>query len=748
MLRRFHALLLLCYPPAFRRRFGDELRFAFQAGWDTARAQDIAATVRFIAVSLADALVSGIAERRSNRWYSPRAERDPMMSSFFSDIRFGWRLMARSPRLSALAIGTLGLGIGLSVSLYSVAHEALVRPLPYRDESRVVMMFEHAPQKGTIKGNVAPANFLDWRARTSAFSHMGALRPFSATVTAASGEAIRADGRRVLGEAFAALGLDPLLGRVLTPEDEQPGSNVILLSHATWRQHFGGDPSIIGRSVMVDERPRTVVGVLKPVLRVPGGPVGYDSIFVPWVLTPQQRQGRRSHISEAVARVKPGVTIEQAQAEIATVAEALAREYPASNANETVLLVPLREQLVGDIRPALVMLVTAVTFVLLIACVNVANLLLARATGRRQEMTVRAALGAGRARLFRQLLAESLLLGICSGLLGLVLAYWCIEALRVSLPADLASMVAARLDWTVAFAATTVCMLTAIVFGLAPAWFVIRGDTAAAVRDGRGGGGSSSLARQILVTVQVSLAVVLLTGAGLLMRSFVRLMSVDPGFRPDHLLTVELELPATRYQGPREWRPFFERLQGELRALPGVANAAGVSGLPLNENGGSIGFHVEGQPPAGPNASTYVIYRLVTPGYFATIGIPMLAGRDVSSADRVDGPPVVVVNRTFANRYWPGQSAIGKRVAFSLVPKPDDWATVVGVVGDTHHSSLTEAIDLQLYVPYTQDPNWNPPGQLVLRTSGDPIALASVVRERVRAIDPRSRSQTSGRWRR
>ena len=736
MLGRVYACLLLFYPAKFRQRFGAELRFAFDEGWRQARRRGGLHAVRYLLTAITDAVVNGARERRSNRWYSPRADRDPLMTTFLADLRFGFRLMLRNPRVSALAVLTLALGIGVSVSLYSVAHGALVRPLPFRDEARVVMLFEHEPHKGTIKGNVTPANFLDWRARSRSFEQMGALRPFSATVTAATGEAVRADGRRVLGEAFGAMGLDPLLGRVFTADDEQPGRNVVIVSHRLWQQHFGADPGLIGRSIMLDEKPHEVVGVLKPVLRVPGGPVGYDEIFVPWVLSPQQRQARMSHICDAVGRLKAGVSVGSAQAEIAAVAAALAQEYPASNKDESVLLVPLREQLVGDVKPALLMLVGAVTLVLLIACVNVANLLLARATGRRQEMSVRAALGAGRGRLFRQLFAESLLLGVTAGVAGLVLAYWCVASLRAILPVDLGAAVDLQLDPRIAFAAMALCVVTAVLFGLAPAWYILRGDAAAAVREGRGGGTPSSTARRVLVTVQVALAVVLLAGGGLLMRSFVQLMKVDPGFRPDHLLTLVIELPRSRYATPAEWQPFFERLHADLRALPGVVNAASTSGLPLNENGGSVGFHAEGQPIQADNAAIFTIFRLVTPGYFDTIGIPIVEGRDFGTQDGIKTAPVVVINQAFANRFWPGQSGVGKRVAFVKNPKPEDWSTVVAVVGNTHHSSLTEAIDLQLYVPYTQEPNWYPPGQIVLRTTGEPAAIASAVRDRLRRIDP------------
>jgi putative ABC transport system permease protein len=736
VLRRLYALLLRCYPPAFRRRFGPELQFAFDAGRRRARARGRLAALTFLAAAGTDAVVSGVRERRSHRWYSPRAERDPLMMTLLSDMKYGARQMRRQPQLAALAVCTLALGIGLAVSLYAVAHGTLVAPLPFGDESRVVMLYEHAPQKGTIRGNVAPANFLDWRERTTSFAHMGALRPFSATVQTASGSAVRADGRRILGEAFAGMGLDAHLGRVFTPDDEQPGQAVVIFGHRFWRQHFGADPSLIGRRVMLDERPYTLIGVLEPVLRVPGGPVGYDEIFVPWVLTAQQRSGRMSHISDAVARIKPGVTIEQAQADIARVAAGLAQEYPHSNENESVLLVPLRDALTGEVRPALLVLVGAVTVVLLIACVNVANLLLARATARRQEMAVRAALGAGRARLCRQLLAESLVLAATASVLGLVLGYWFVGWLGLILPPDLGGAIDTRIDWRIAAAAVGMCLVTSVLAGLAPASFVLVRDASAIVREGRSGRQPSARARRGLVTVQVALAVVLLAGAGLLMRSLARLTSVDPGIRPDNVLTLSVELPRSRYAGPEQWQPFFERLLADLRALPGVTHAAGIGGLPFNENGGSVGFHVEGHVPADPNQHTYVIYRLVTPGLFETLGIPLLAGRDVSTADQPGGARVAVVNQTLATRYWPGESAVGKRVAFRGNPRPQDWITIVGVVGDTHHWSLAEAIDIQLYAPYTQDAGWLAPGQLALRTSGDPMQLAAAVRARVQAIDP------------
>jgi putative ABC transport system permease protein len=734
-MRRAYALFLYLYPRGFRERFREELLFAFTSGLRDATRSGPTATTRFLAVSAADAIVNGLRERRSNRWYSPRAPRDAFMTAFLSDLRFGLRLMLRTPQLTATAIGTLALGIGMSVSLYSVAHGTLVAPLPFRDEAKVVMMYEHAPQKGNIRGNVAPANFLDWRARTTSFDAMGALNPLSATVLSASGEAVRADGRRVLGDAFRALGLDPLIGRLFTADDERRGSDVVIISHRFWQRYFAEDRGIVGRTIMVDERPHTVVGVLKPVLRVPGGPVGYDELFVPWVLADWQRRSRLSHISEAVGRIKDGVTFEQAQADTARVAGSLAQEYPQSNEGETVLLVPLREVLVGEVRPALIVLVTAVTLVLLIACVNVANLLLARAIARRHEITVRAALGAGRTRLFRQLLAESLVLALTAGAAGVLFANGIVSWMRTILPVDLRAAIDVRLEWHVVAVALATCVATAVLAGLAPAWFVLREVGPGIVREGREGRQPSAALRRVLVTAQVALAVVLLVGAGLLARSFARLTSVDPGIRFENVLTMTLELPRSRYEGPAQWQPFFERVLAELRSLPGVTSAAGIGGLPFTQAGGSVGFIVEGQP-ANPNEHTYVIYRLVTPGLFQTLGIPLLDGRDFSSSDGIDTARVAVVNETFARKYWPNESAVGKRVSLSRKPRPADWITIVGVAGGTHHWSLAEAVDIQMYVPYTQEPNWLAPGELALRTRGDPMRVAAAARDRVRAIDP------------
>jgi putative ABC transport system permease protein len=731
--RPFYRLLLHCYPPAFRQRFGDELLFAFEAGLDAAARRGPRAAAAFLTASTADAVMNGARERRSNRWYSPRARRDPLMKTVFADIKYGMRLLLRNPAFALLAIATLALGIGLTAAIFSIANDVLLRRLPYPDEARVVRFWEYAPSKDILKGSGTPANFLDWRARSTLFSHVGGLAPYMATVGGDAGP-VRMDGRRVTAAVFDALGVEPLLGRLFGSDDERQGNNVVVLSHRTWQQQFGADPAIVGRSILLNETRRIVIGVLRPDFRLPGEA---DSVFIPWVFSPFEVRARKSHFVTVVARLRDGSSLAQGQEEMTRLAEQLAAEYPDANKGEGILVEPIRESFVGDVRSAILMLAGAVTLVLLIACVNVANLLLARASGRGREMAVRAALGASRVRLVRQLLTESVLLAAIAGGAGIVVAYWCMEALRVVVPPSLAAAGDLRLNPIVAGAAVALCSATGLLFGLAPALQLSRRPSTDAIREGRQTASRrSTLLRQALVTVQVSLAIVLLAGSGLLMRSFLRLASVDPGFSPDSLLTLTIQLPPGRYEGPEQWQTYFEQAISELRGIPGVRNAAAVSWLPLTSDGGSNAIFIEGRPLPGPNENTYAIYRLVTPGYFGTIGIPVIDGRDFTVDDRIGGTRVGAINQTLAARMWPGERAVGKRLTFSPKPKPADWITVVAVVGDTHHGSLADPVDIQLYAPYTQEPNWFPPSDIVIRTSVEPASIAAVVRGRLQHVDP------------
>ena len=656
------------------------------------------------------------------------------MTRSFADLKFAVRMLTRHRAPAILGVSTLGLGIGLAVGLFSVVYDALLRPLPYRDESRVVMLWEFAPSKDLIKGVGTPANFLDWRGRSRAFSHVGALAAAPATLTT-DRDPVRVKGRRVTAEVFGALGVDPLLGRLFSADDERPGHSVAILSYRTWQQHFGGDPALIGRSIAINDVQRTIVGVLEPDFRLPKGE---DEVFIPWVMNASERAARKSHYATVVARIREGVSFEQAQADIASVAAQLAAEFPDANAGETVRLEPIRGAIVGDLRPALLTLAGAVTLVLLIACVNVANLLLTQAIARRQEMTIRMALGAGRWRLIQQLTTESLLMLSIAAALGLGLAVICVRVLAGILPAALDRTVSLRLDPLATAVALALSVGTGLVFSLAPALFVLgRGSALAAQTSRSTVSRSAARLRNALVTVQVALAIILLSGAGLLMRSFVQLMTVEVGFQPDHLLTFKMELPRGRYRGPEQWAPFFDRLLDDVRAIPGVRDAAGIGGLPVSTPGYSNAIFIEGRPLPAANDSTYAIYRLVTPGYFRTLGIPVLDGRDFSADDRAGGVRVGAINQTMASRMWPGERAIGKRLTFASAPKPEDWITIVAVVGDTHHARLSEPIDIQLYAPYTQDPFWFPPTDIAIRTAGSPTAIVPIVRQRLKEIDPR-----------
>ena len=730
MVSRLYRALLRSYPPAFRRRFGDEIGAAFEQARQVPRRPPHQAW--FIAASLADVIRNGFAQRRLERRTHP--PKDPLMQTLLSDLRFAVRTAVRNPRLSLLATLTLGLGVAFATALYSVAHGAFLRPLPYAAEHEVVTLWEFSPQEphpNLRQTSLTPANFLDLRERLASFSHVGAIAPFSGTLVH-GGSASQVLGRRVTPEVFGALGAVPALGRPFSTEEVDGAAPVIILSHRAWQRFFGGDPSLVGRTIMVNERQRTVAGVMPPSFRLAGG---QDDVLVPLVFSAWERRARKSHWVRGVARLGPGVTLAAAQADATRVAAALEREFPDANAGETVLVEPIREALVGELRPALLTLVAAVTLVLLIACVNVANLLLANGTARRQELTVRMALGAGRLRLMRQLLAETLVLSMGGAAIGIAGAVLALKGAAVLLPPDLRAQLDPSIDPRVLLASLGLCIGVATLVNLIPAFGVwSRVLTSSGVRTTADIG--TTRLRRSLVVVQVALAVVLLVGAGLVMRSFARLTSVDLGFRSDHLLTFRTDLPRARYQGPEQWKPLFDRLITELTSIPGVVSASAVTGLPLNMGGGSNAIFIDGRPAPRPNENTYAIYRLVTPRYFQTVGIRLVDGRDFDDGDAIGGARVGAINETLAARMWPGERAVGKRLAFNPKAQPGDWITVVAVVADTHHESLAEPVDIQLYAPYTQDPNWMPPSEFALRTAVDPMSIANTVRERMRAVDP------------
>jgi putative ABC transport system permease protein len=729
MISRLYRALLHSYPRAFRRRFGDEIVSAFEDGRRLARPP--LGQAGFLFVSLVDVVRNGFAQRRLEQRAQP--SRDPIMPSLLADIRAAIRVAVRNPRLTWLATLTLGLGVTFATALFNVAHGAFLRPLPYAAEQEVVTLWEFSPGKADSvlqKTALTPANFLDLRQRVTSFSHVAGMAPFGGTLTE-GGNASQVLGRRVTAEMFEALGVFPAIGRPWSKTEEDAASPVVILSDRAWQRFFGRDPAIVGRAILLNEQQRTVVGVMPASFRLPGG---QDEVLVPFVFSTWEKRARKSHWVRGVARMKPGITLAAAGADTARVAAELEREFPDANSGETVIVEPIREGMVGDLRPALITLLAAVTLVLLIACVNVANLLLAHGTARRQEIAVRIALGAGWLRLVRQLAAETLLLAVLGGTLGLLGAIAVLRLASTLLPLDLRTNVDTSVDPRVMAAAVGACVATAALVGLVPAFGVWRRAASSGMRTTADAG--TTRVRHALVVIEVALAVVLLAGAGLVTRSFARLTSVELGFRSDQLLTFGTFLPRARYPGPEQWKPFYDRLIAELESIPGVISAAGVSALPLNMGGGSNAIFIEGRPAPGPNENTYAIYRLVTPKYFQTVGIRVVDGRDFDARDGLGGLRVGAVNETLAARMWPGERAFGKRLTFNPRPAPNDWITIVAVVGDTHHDSLAEPIDIQLYAPYTQEPNWFPPSEFALRTSVDPMSIATVVRDRMRAVDP------------
>ena len=658
---------------------------------------------------------------------------DSLVSTVLHDLSYALRFGRRHPGSATVLLLTLALGIGGTTTIFSLVEAVLLRPLPYHDEDRIVMVWETELAEGVDKKVGTPGNFQDWRAGTKTIAHLAGLARFDATLTG-HGEPRRLEGRRVSPRIFAALGVQPRLGRAFTAEDERPGADAAIIAHHLWRDAFGGDPGVLGSRIVLNDTPYTVVGVMPPDFRLPRGP---DDLWVPLVFSDWERQARGSHWLMAVGRLKPGVTLDQAQADMDVIAARLARDYPRWNAREGLLVEPIRDEMMAGLRRPVLVLMCAVALVLAIACINAANILLAWASARHQEVAIRVALGAGRRRLVRQLLTESVAIAMTGALAGAALAWLGTTALREMVPDTLAQLRDIAVNLRVLMFAASAALVTGVLFGLAPALQLVRRRAAEGV-DADRTATSARVTRtaRLLVTVEVALATVLLVGAALFVKSLTRLTNVETGFRADSVLTFTIELPRSRYPDPSRWSPVLEELMSRLEQEPGVLAAGAISWLPLTSGGGSNALFVEGRPlpPAGEEA--YVFYRLTTPRYFRAMGIPLVAGRVFDQRDSGESQRVVVINRTMARRYWPDQSSLGQRVTFARAPGPADWMTVIGVVGDTRQDSLGDAIDIEMFAPATQEANWFPPSDVVVRTAADPMMVAEAARRHVRALDP------------
>jgi putative ABC transport system permease protein len=655
------------------------------------------------------------------------------MDGLRQDLAFAVRMLRKNPGTTAIAILALALGIGANSAIFSVVGALLLRPLPYPDAERLVRIYETNLIKGWDRNSVAPANFLDWQEANEVFESMAAFRWSSPALTG-PGDAERLIGIEAGAGFFRTLGAPIALGRAFDAADA--GDRVAVLGHAFWRSRFGGDPDIVGRTLRLDGESVAVLGVAGTGMTYPGDP---DL----WILSPREtpvspgdepRGQRAERFLAAIARLKPGTSIETARAGMEPITRRLAERYPGTNRNFGVSLVPLREDMIGDARQASLVLLAVVGGVLLIACVNVANLTLARATARVRELAVRSALGAGRGRLIRQLLTESLLLALLGGGAGLLLAWWGLDLLIASAPFDPSGLPAIRLDGTALGLTLLAALLAGLLFGLLPAWQAARGDLLAALKGGAREGTAGPRGRRLrhlLVAAEAAATVVLLIGSGLLLQSLVRLQAAETGVEPANVLTARLRLPATDYPEPRQQAAFYERLLERLAAVPGVEAAGAATGLPLGGSYVSRSFAIEGRPLPDGDPGFDAWYHIVSPDYFRAIGMPLLQGRAPAATDAAG---VVVINDAMARRFWPGEDPLGRRISYSST-EPPDWLTIVGIVRGTITTAPGRPPEPAAYVPFLQTPN---PGMvLVLRTGGAPRGLAPALRQAVRDLDPR-----------
>jgi putative ABC transport system permease protein len=650
-----------------------------------------------------------------------------MFGQTLRDARYGIRQLAKAPGFTAVAVLTLAFGIGATTAIFSVVDGVLLRPLPYPEPDSLVRVHEVVPQYGLF--SVAPASFLDWRQQNTVFDGIAAYASASATFTDANGPD-RITGALITWDLFHVLRVAPALGRSFTADDDRPGAgNVIVISHGLWQRRFGGDAQVVGRTITVNGAPATVVGVMPPDFYYP---TRTQEFWRPIALDPANAS-RGGHYLGVVARLKTGVTSDHAGVEMRSIAERLAKQYPDSSADESARVVLLQEQIVGAIRPALLTLFAAVGVVVLIACANVANLLLVRASVREKEIAIRTALGAGRRRLIAQMLSESLLLAVVGGMLGILLGYGAIGPIQTLSAGSIPRVADVTIDGRVLGFAALASLVTGVLFGLAPAWQASRAAVASALKEG---GRSSSASggrrvRSVLLVAEVALSVVLLTGAVLLLRSFSHLTQVDPGFKSEHVLAFQVSLPATTYADDSKRLAFYGSLEEQLEARPGIQSAGFVQTLPLR-GGYVLSFEVRGRPVAKPGEGASAHYRAISPRYFDALSIPVITGRPFSNQDMVGSQHVAVIDEAFAKKYFPNENPIGQ--GLDIGNGVDGYFDVVGVVGDVHYSGLDAAADPTMYVPATQDvfsAMW-----VLARTSGDPAQLAGVARDVVRGLDP------------
>jgi putative ABC transport system permease protein len=656
------------------------------------------------------------------------------------DVRHAVRALRSSPGFSVVAVAMLALGIGANTAIFSVVSAVLLRPLPFPEPDRLVLLWENlSGVGGPARVEASPGDFAAWRDRNRSFTGVAGYVMESYNLTG-SAEPEKFRGFRVTGNVFAVLGTQPLLGRTLTASDDQPGAEpVVVIDERAWRSRFAADPGVVGRTVRLNDLPHTVVGVVPADFRFPDKTA---SLWVPAKFTPTELDLRGSYFMYVVARLKPNVNMAQAGADLRSVAQQMAREFPRSNGRTGVTVAALHEHLTRDVRPAMTLLFGAVALVLMIAGANLANLLLTRGAGRIREVAVRQALGATPARVARQLLTENAVLATVGAALGVALAVPALRYLARLTPTGLPDATAPSLDLRVLLFTIGITLLVVLGFGTAPAIAAARVDLESAVRTGtnRGATGRGRL-RNALVVAELTLTVVLLVAAGLLLRSYINVLAVDPGFDPRNVLLAETSLPPTKYADTARRAAFYTAVSERVSAIPGVTAASFVNFPPLAFKGGRTFIAAEGDPPPDPQQITryMAIDRAASPGYFRAIGMPMVSGRDFDVRDAQSSVPVAIVNRTLAERRWPGRDPLGQRIKFGPANVPGIWSTVVGVVGDVHQMALDSRVEPEVYLPANQGsfvPPFLWPQYLVVKTAGDPAAVTNAVRKAVWSVDP------------
>jgi putative ABC transport system permease protein len=651
------------------------------------------------------------------------------METLLRDIRYGIRSLAKRPGFTAIALLALTLGIGANTAIFTLVNAVLLRPLPFAEPDRLVWMFGNI-RTGSNRASVSPLDYLDYRQQNSSFEQFAAQLSFPASINlTGSGEPEQLKAGAVTGNYFQALGGQPVLGRTFQLENEKPGNDqVAVLSYALWQKRFSGDAGIVNKSITLDGKAFQVLGVMPPTFSLPQSaeiwvPLNFDA-------SPGMKQ-RKAHFLRPIGKLKAGVSLAQAQADLDVVAKRLEQQYPESNTGWNLRLVSLREQLVGNTRPTLLILFGAVGFVLLIACANVANLLLVRAAGRQKEIALRSALGAGRLRIIRQMITESVLLALVGGTLGTLLAVWAVDVMVTMSEGSIPATANVKIDATVLGFTLLISLVTGVLFGLAPALRTMRVNLIDSLKEGgRSGseGARRNRTRSALVVLESAIAVVLLIGAGLLIRSLVRLQNISPGFEAQNVLTMRVELPRGKYDAPDKQANFFAELENRLASVPGVETVGFVSELPLGGRPNDMPYTVEGRPTSGPNDGYDDDFRRINRQYFDALKIPFLRGRNFTDQEVRQGAKVVIISDLLARQVFPNEEPLGKRLIMSFGKQPFE---IVGIVGDIRHRGLESEPRPAMYMPVYERTM-----TAVLRTKVDPSSLGAAVRKEVQTIDP------------